>query len=49
MAPFGGGWGGGGGWGTIPETGGEKNLITLSAHIFFFNCSVKIVLSSNCS
>ena len=31
--------------GTIPETG-KKHLITLSAHNFFYNCSVKIILYS---
>ena len=27
----------------------KKHLITLSAHTFFYNCSVKIILCSNCS
>ena len=34
--------------GTIPETG-KNHLITLTAHNFFYNCSVKIVLCSNYS
>ena len=34
--------------GTIPETG-KKRPMTLTAHYFFYNCSVKIILCSSCS
>ena len=39
---------GGGGGRNYTETG-KKHLITLSAHNFFYNCSVKIILCSSCS
>ena len=43
------GGGGGGGGGELYLKLEEIHLITLSAHTFFYNCSVKIILCPNCS